>query len=113
LVRSCHDVAEGGIAVALAEMAIGGVVGVDVSLSRALRSGPVDATAALFSESLGRLLVEVEPPHCAEFEEQMAGYPTEAIGDTTKDKTIRIAADGTVISADLARLTRAWRGDTA
>ncbi len=56
LVMSCHDVSEGGLAVALAEMCIGGRLGISVDAL------PHDNTAtALFSESTGRLLVEVEP----------------------------------------------------
>jgi len=61
LIRSCHDVSEGGIAVAVAEMAIGGRLGVDMS-------GCENASDAqwLFSESNGRFIVEVAPHHVSE-----------------------------------------------
>ena len=58
LVEACHDVSEGGIAVALAEMAIGGRLGVD---AESARYPHLDATDALFSESNGRLILEVTP----------------------------------------------------
>lgn len=54
LVRSCHDVSEGGLAVALAEMCIGGRLGAEV---RELPHEEIGA--ALFSESQSRLIVEV------------------------------------------------------
>jgi phosphoribosylformylglycinamidine synthase len=54
LVRSCHDVSEGGLAVALAEMCIASGLGATVE---SLPHG--DLAAALFSESAGRLVVEV------------------------------------------------------
>jgi phosphoribosylformylglycinamidine synthase subunit PurSL len=54
LVQSCHDVAEGGLAVALAEMCIASGLGAEIeSLTHD------DVTAALFAESAGRLVVEV------------------------------------------------------
>ena len=39
-VRACHDLSEGGLAVALAEMAIGGGLGIDVQLAATRRSRP-------------------------------------------------------------------------
>ncbi|WP_083914657.1 phosphoribosylformylglycinamidine synthase subunit PurL [Ilumatobacter nonamiensis] len=55
LVVSCHDVSEGGLAVALAEMCIAGRLGAKIT------ELPHDNLAtALFSESIGRLVVEVE-----------------------------------------------------
>jgi phosphoribosylformylglycinamidine synthase len=56
LVVSCHDVSEGGLAVALAEMCIAGRLGISLD---ALPHE--NATTALFAESTGRLIVEVEP----------------------------------------------------
>ena len=53
-VASCHDVSEGGLAVALAEMSIASGLGIAVD---ALPHPHV--TAALFSESAGRLVIEV------------------------------------------------------
>jgi phosphoribosylformylglycinamidine synthase II len=55
-VVACHDISDGGIAVALAEMAIGGDVGCDVSLPR---TGRLRSDAALFSESNSRWVLEV------------------------------------------------------
>ncbi|QEH37013.1 Phosphoribosylformylglycinamidine synthase subunit PurL [Aquisphaera giovannonii] len=62
LIRSCHDLSEGGLAVALAEMAIAGGLGASASL----RDVPCDDSAAkdgvlLFSESPSRFLLEVRP----------------------------------------------------
>jgi len=69
LVASCHDVSEGGLAVALAEMSIASGLGVTVdSLPHP------DVTAALFSESAGRLVVEVADSDVAAF--------TAIVGDT-------------------------------
>jgi phosphoribosylformylglycinamidine synthase len=66
LVVSCHDLSEGGLAVGLAEMCIGGRLGA------AIDTLPHDDLAtALFSESIGRLVVEVEERHVAAFKRAM------------------------------------------
>ena len=62
-VRACHDLSEGGLAVAAAEMAFAGGLGMELDLSAVGRRGEGDATEAamLFGESAGRFLVEVAP----------------------------------------------------
>ena len=55
-IRACHDISEGGLAVALAEMAIGGGLGIDVRLLP-----HSDPTVSLFAESTGRFVCEVDP----------------------------------------------------
>ncbi len=64
VVQSCHDVSEGGLAVALAEMCIGGRLGVRVE---AMPSD--DLATALFSESASRHIVEIGRDHLFEFVE--------------------------------------------
>ena len=65
LVRACHDLSEGGLAVALAEMAFAGGVGADVT---GFAAPGLSDEAALFSESTTRFLVEVRPDRTAAFE---------------------------------------------
>ncbi|MCP4304192.1 MAG: phosphoribosylformylglycinamidine synthase subunit PurL, partial [bacterium] len=109
LVVACHDVSEGGIAVAVAEMAIGGARGLAIDLP----DPDLDALSACFSESLGRLLVEVSPQHAAEFAAAMGKYPTTRLGVTTDDQHIRInGSNGSAfIDTTVAAVTTAWRGD--
>ena len=85
LVRSCHDVSEGGLAVALAEMCIGGRLGADVT---ALPHA--DIATALFSESASRLVVEVAPADVDQFREVMA-EPVLHLGHITADGNLSIA----------------------
>jgi phosphoribosylformylglycinamidine synthase len=66
LVWSCHDLSEGGLAVALSEMCIAGRLGVEVT---ALPHS--DLATALFSESQSRLLVEVSPTDLQRFGDVM------------------------------------------
>jgi len=79
LVESCQDVSGGGLAVALAEMAMWGDVGAQ------LRLGVGDSPAvALFGESPSRLVVETNPRHAPALEllARHHGLPVETLGST-------------------------------
>jgi phosphoribosylformylglycinamidine synthase len=111
LVRACHDLSEGGLAVALAEMAFAGGVGADVTGLRG--SGPDLADEPLlFAESNTRFVVEVAPDKAAAFVECLgSGVPVAKIGMTCKEPRLRIAGTGGewVVWAQLAALKEAWQ----
>lgn len=88
LVRACHDLSEGGLAVAVAEMCIGGRLGCKLQLD-----GEQEAAVALFSESNGRLLVEIAPENCAAFEAYFNTQPEliKKLGQVTDATTLIIA----------------------
>lgn len=110
LVASCHDLSEGGLAVALSEMAFAGELGLDVDLSKYRASNFVDASVALFSESNSRLLIEVPESQCKAFESQMSGLPVERIGSVTESTKVRVACDSQVlIDVDWNELRDVWR----
>jgi phosphoribosylformylglycinamidine synthase subunit PurSL len=107
LVRSCHDLSEGGLAVAIAEMAFAGDIGADITV---LPSGLADHIA-LFSESTTRFVVEVGPEHEADLERLFHGLPLMKIGNACTEKRLRIAgADGQWVGwATLEDLREAWQ----
>jgi len=113
-VRACHDLSDGGLAVAAAEMAFAGDLGLDLDLGRV--PGPVRRSdRLLFSETTTRFLVEVDPEHASAFERHMAGAGV-AIGQAgrvteTPRLTIRsVGGDRDVIAASTRDLAAAWRG---
>ena len=88
LVRSAHDLSEGGLAVAAAEMCIGGRLGMHVvatSLAPHARAGAV----APFAEVNGCLLVEVSPENTHAFENQFAKLSYGKIGEVTAEPTLK------------------------
>jgi phosphoribosylformylglycinamidine synthase len=111
LVRSCHDLSEGGLAVAVAEMALAGSVGADLTGLRDAATKEPDE-ALLFAESQTRFLVEVAPEN-AEALEKLFGQeaPLRRIGQTVKEPRLRIAGGGGawVVWAALADLKEAWQ----
>ncbi len=94
LVRAAHDVSEGGLAVALAEMAIGGRLGVHVE-----RLPHDDLTTALFAESTGRLLLEVRPDDLRELERFLGDDDRLVIGAVT-DRPVLDLGHGIEIPVD-------------
>ena len=103
LVVACHDCSEGGVAVTLAEMCIGGRLGAQMSLLTQLDT-PTDLFTLLFSESLGRHIVEVEPDHLAAFQ-QLVGQ-SQIIGTVTDQQSL-VLPDGAAIS--IQTLLGAWQ----
>ncbi len=81
LIRSCHDLSEGGLAAAVAEMSFAGELGAEVwlaALGEAVRTD--DDIVLLFSESNTRFVIEV-PPNCqAELKAIFEGLPLTEIG---------------------------------
>jgi phosphoribosylformylglycinamidine synthase len=114
-VRSCHDLSEGGLAVALAEMAFAGGCGATIETGRVpyeLSSSSLTDrfNAILFSESNSRFICEVAPEHVAPFESTLSEVPFAPIGEVTATDRVEIlSADRAVINLDLATLKEAWQ----
>ena len=109
LVLSCHDLSEGGLAVAAAEMCLAGRLGMSLSLDAG------DVVTDLFSESNGRLLVEVHASQVLAFENEFLGGTAayvRRIGSTTAGRWLNVSTpDGRLISLPVELLVEAWMGD--
>ena len=112
LVASCHDCSEGGLAVALAEMAFAGRLGVEASL-RGLPASKdcVRNDARLFSESNSRYVVEVTPRNFDAFAKRMLNLPFGQIGTVTATPSLVIQdAEGrNIVDAEIDLLKQAWQ----
>ena len=112
LVRACHDCSEGGLGVAVAEMAFAGGLGATIFLKNVPRTGPLYRDDyILFSESNSRFLVEVEPEHEAEFLKAMKGVPMAQIGHVSQEENLEIYGidESRILNAPLAELKEAWQ----
>jgi len=114
LVSSCHDLSEGGLAVALAEMVVGGQHGAEVRLGwvAADRSVTPYDDWRLYSESNGRYLVEIEPRHAVAFERLLSGLTYARIGHVTTAQVLTVfgGAGRALFRLSLERLQEAWNG---
>jgi phosphoribosylformylglycinamidine synthase len=102
-VLTCHDLSEGGLAVAAAEMAFAGGIGVQIEL----KSGSI---VPLFSESNTRFLVEVSAATESAFTRLLAGVTVEKLGSTSMGEERIITSSGQqLVRADLKELKSCWQ----
>ena len=112
LVLSCHDCSEGGLAVALAEMAFAGGLGLQVDLRGLPVSEDCQMTAEqLFSESNSRYLVEVSPACYHAFAKRMLNLPFGQIGEVVESPRLQVwdTRRRLVIDAPIESLKAAWK----
>jgi phosphoribosylformylglycinamidine synthase subunit PurL len=107
-VKSAHDSAEGGLAVALAECCISGNKGAAISI------GTIDSRwdTVLFGEGGARIIVSIDPTHQAEFEAYLNAHVTDAwqyLGTVgTADDNFQVTAESGLIDLDIAAITETW-----
>jgi phosphoribosylformylglycinamidine synthase len=117
-VRACHDLSEGGLAVAAAEMAFAGRLGLRVFLGQApcridvdersaaevkaleetmpaaeihpMATYPAATASLLFAESNTRFLCEVRPEHTDAFEAALADVPHALVGEVVDTGKLEI-----------------------
>jgi len=112
LLLSAHDLSEGGLAVAAAEMAFSGEFGVMIDLDEVAKSGAIYSNEVLlFSESPSRLLVEVKPENEPAFLKAMKGVTVKRVGQTMANPILKvIGLDGMVAMEEpLVELKKAWQ----
>jgi phosphoribosylformylglycinamidine synthase II len=112
LVKACHDLSEGGIGVAAAEMAFAGGLGISLQLDKVpLGEAIARNDSILFSESNSRFLVEIDPEDKERFEQALKGVTLAAVGEVNKSDKLEIyGLNGKkVVSAPLAELKEAWQ----
>ncbi len=111
LVKSCHDLSEGGLGVAAAEMAFAGGYGMEMDL----RKVPTEAVSrddfVLFSESNSRFLIEVSPKVRKDFVKLMKGVPYAEIGNVTKMPrfTVQGLKGKIVVDATVNEMLESWK----
>ncbi|PIP67553.1 MAG: phosphoribosylformylglycinamidine synthase subunit PurL [Candidatus Omnitrophica bacterium CG22_combo_CG10-13_8_21_14_all_43_16] len=110
LLRACHDLSEGGIAAALAEMAFSGGFGTEIKL-KAVPCKVKRNEIILFSESNTRFIAEVRKEDKKIFENLMKGVSIGLLGEVSEKKGLRVyGLEGKkVIDADIDKLKEAWQ----
>lgn len=111
-VRACHDLSDGGLAVAAAEMAFAGGLGATIRLADVPTAGDIaDDATLLFSESPTRFVCEVEPAQASVFEKALSGFAVACVGEVEQVKRLRMIgrAGNVVIDSYLTDLKEAWQ----
>jgi len=112
-VRACHDLSEGGLAVAAAEMALAGDFGIDLWLKKVPKPRSMKRNDfTLFSESNSRFLIEVAEKRKRDFEDFMQTNTFSLVGRAKKEPYFLVYGlnDEKVIDVSLVELRDAWKG---
>ena len=110
LVLACHDLSEGGLGLAISEMAFSGDIGAEVSLDDIIYIGKKRRfDFILFAESNTRFLIEVAKKNSEAIEEIFEGLPIAKIGKTMKDKRLKVfSGDKKIIDLPLELIKAKW-----
>ena len=111
IVKACHDLSEGGLAVAAAEMTMAGGYGAELDLRKVQGEALNRDDFALFAESNSRFLVEVAEKDRQAFEVLTKWKGSSAIGKVTKNQRLLINGlrGSVVVDATLADLRASWK----
>jgi len=111
LVKACHDLSEGGLGVATAEMAFAGGYGLELDLRKVPGKGLRRDDLVLFSESNSRFLMEVSAKARDEFEGLMKGKVCAKVGKVTRSPRLCVTglAGRVVVDAPLRDLLAGWK----
>ena len=110
LLRSAHDCADGGLAVALAECCFSSLnreaLGAEIDIT-----GDYDVATQLFSETPSRIIISFDHSALAEIEQiaAAASCPMTILGRVTKDHLLIKTAGQEVIRVEVAEIENAWR----
>ncbi|MDD5181879.1 MAG: AIR synthase-related protein [Candidatus Nanoarchaeia archaeon] len=110
LVASVQSVDRGGVSVALVKTAMGGMLGMDISLAEANGVYSRD-DYSLFSQSPGRLVVTVAPQYKDQFEDIMHGTSIAEVGTVRGDNRfiIRGIDDKEIVSTTVDSLLKSYK----
>ncbi len=111
LVASAHGVYRGGLGVHLAQVAMGGDLGLKIDLGKVPCRQKLREDKLLFSESAGRFIVTVAPEAAADFEACFDGLPLACVGEVTAGSRLEISvSEGSLlIDLEVERLKEAWK----
>lgn len=103
IVKSCHDISDGGLLAALAEMALGGDLGIQADLTAL---GSLRTDHKLFSESATRWIVEVESKNLAQAKEMLGAAH---IGSVSKNRELDITDGENKLNLSLEEARKSWK----
>jgi len=103
LLKSAHDISEGGLAMCLAESCFPSKCGVQVDMTTPLRSD-----YSLFSESASRVVISVEETHIEEFLDIMSNFSVVELGKVTEQNFELSVNERPLISLSILDMFQKW-----
>ena len=113
LIASAQSVSLGGLAIALAKKAIGGVLGMQIDLTTLKTESGINRNDfVLFSETQSRIVVTVAARKRKQFEEMFKEQPLSCIGEVVSDDRFEIKGinGNRIVKTTVSELTNSYRG---
>ncbi len=100
-----HDVSDGGLLVAVAEMALAGDIGADIGIA-----GMAESIPFFFGEDQGRYILTASPEEADRIEGELrqAGIVHAIIGKTIAAKLLRVEREGEMALSQLRAAHEGW-----
>ncbi len=109
-ISACHDCSDGGMAVALAEMCIGGRLGCHIDLDAVAAFGQMSAFELLYSESASRHIVTIRPDLSTLLDTLGMWQLCRRIGEVSDDGQMIVrTGDSLLVQADVEELAQAFK----
>lgn len=106
---ACHDCSDGGLAVALAEMCIGGRLGCEINLDNVPAYGGLNAFETMYSESASRHIVTVREDLASLFDALGMWQICRSIGKVTADGHLKIkSGDSLLVNVPVEDLAKSF-----
>jgi len=104
-VDTVHDVSDGGVLVAVAEMALAGDIGVEIGVA-----GTAETIPFFFGEDQGRYVVAAAPDVVDKIDGELReiGVVHAIIGRTSKNKVLHIEREGAIALSTLRTAHESW-----
>ena len=111
LIESCHDCSDGGLAVALAESAFAGMLGMAIKLNKVPNEKLMKNYEVLFSESPSRFIVTIEQKNKKKIERIFSGLAHNEIGIVTDNNALEIFGlkGELVVNENIVNLKDSWK----
>ena len=109
LIASAQSIHRGGLGVALAKTAMGGRLGMDIQMEK-IPGYTTRHDYTLFSESMGRMIVTVDPHKKEQFEEVMGRNIYSQIGTVRSDNTFTIRnLNNPIVNTTVDKLLQSYK----
>jgi phosphoribosylformylglycinamidine synthase len=117
MIQSCHDLSEGGLAVALSECIIGSNLGASVDIDRACAfykqfSPAIACDTTLFGEGPGHLLISVSPDKQKAFQSRWHALPGKLtyLGSVSEEARLKVQFQSKpLLDVGASELRAAWK----
>ncbi|MDR0953011.1 MAG: phosphoribosylformylglycinamidine synthase subunit PurL [Elusimicrobiota bacterium] len=110
LIKTAHDLSQGGLAGALAEMAFSGGLGAEINLNALPCKGKLSDGQKLFSESASRIILEASPKDAAAISKALKGSVFVKIGKVSEGKKLVVKyGKKEIIAQDINKLKKSWQ----